>query len=189
MKKLLLTSFIILFVISFTTLSVHGGWNPYQKETGDEEKIINKEVAETITAFKNTTPIMKDYFEKAYGYAVFPNVGKGGIGIGGAYGRGEVYEKGKFIGYSKMTQVSFGLQFGGQKYSEIIFFKDKKTLDKFKEGNFELGARASAVAITAGVATDADYNDGVAIFTFVKGGLMYEATVSGQKFSFTPVEE
>jgi lipid-binding SYLF domain-containing protein len=129
---------------------------------------------------------MKVFFEKAYGYAVFPTVAKAGMGIGGAYGKGKVYEKGTLIGTSSLTQLTIGFQLGGQAYSEIIFFKDKKALDDFKSGNFELGAQASAVAVTAGASADADYDKGVAIFTQAKGGLMYEASVGGQKFSFKP---
>ena len=121
---------------------------------------------------------------KAYGYAVFPTVGKGGIGIGGAYGTGRVYERGRYIGRSNLAQLTIGFQLGGQAYSEIIFFRDKAALDDFTNGNFELGAQASAVAATAGASADADYSDGVAVFTMAKGGLMYEASIGGQKFSF-----
>ena len=127
---------------------------------------------------------MKVFFDKAYGYAVFPTVSKGAYVIGGAYGEGEVFKKGKLIGYSTLTQVTIGLQLGGQAYSEIIFFQDKRRLNNFKDGNFEFGAQASAVAVTAGVSADAAYNNGVAIFTIVKGGLMYEASVGGQKFRY-----
>jgi lipid-binding SYLF domain-containing protein len=97
-----------------------------------------------------------------------------------------VYEKGKPIGDTSLTQITIGFQLGGQAYSEIIFFKDKKTLDDFKNGNFELGAQASAVAVTAGASADANYEKGVAVFTMAKGGLMYEASVGGQKFSYDP---
>ncbi|MCF6149790.1 MAG: lipid-binding SYLF domain-containing protein [Candidatus Kuenenia sp.] len=186
MKKFIVINLIFSGIILFTLLPAHAGWSPHKEETSKDQNILNEEVAEAVAAFKNTSPVMNDYFENAYGYVVFPGVGKGGFGIGGAYGHGEVYEKGEFVGFSTLKQVSFGLQFGGQKYSEIIFFKDKENLEDFKKGNYELGASASAVAITAGVSTDADYNDGVAIFTLVKGGLMYEASVSGQKFTFKP---
>ena len=146
------------------------------------------------------------FFEKCYGYAVFPNIGKGGIGIGGAHGKGKVYAGGKQVGDTSMTQVSIGLQFGGQAYSEIIFFENKAAFDSFTGGNFEFGAQASAVAITAGASaqtgttgtttgasttqksatTAAKYSDGMAVFTVAKGGLMYEASIGGQKFSYTP---
>ena len=126
---------------------------------------------------------LKPYFKKARGYAVFPNVGKGAFGIGVASGEGEVFEKGKVIGSTKLTQVSIGFQLGGQAFSQIIFFKDKKSLERFTEGNFVFGASASA-ALIAGANASADYNDGVAVLTFSKGGLMYEASIGGQKFSY-----
>lgn len=145
-----------------------------------------KKARETIAAFKQKDAKLQAFFDKAYGYAVFPTVGKGAIGIGGAHGKGTVFQAGKAIGSTSLTQVTIGFQLGGQAYSEIIFFKDKRTLDNFKAGNFELGAQASAVAATAGAAANADYEKGVAIFTMAKGGLMYEASVGGQKFSFEP---
>ena len=129
---------------------------------------------------------MKVFFDQARGYAIFPTVGKGGIGIGGAYGKGKVFEREKLIGRTKLMQATIGFQLGGQAYREIIFFKDKNALDHFTSGNFEFSAQASAIAVTAGAATDADYSDGVAVFTMPKGGLMYEASIGGQKFSFDP---
>lgn len=167
-------------------LPAQAGWNPLAREKASDQPAENLKTAETIANFKNRDPSMQVFFDKAHGYAVFPTVGKGGMGIGGAYGRGEVYEKGKLVGYSSLTQLTIGFQLGGQAYSEIIFFKDKATLDHFKSGNFEFSAQASAVAVTAGASADAAYNNGVAIFTMAKGGLMYEASVGGQKFSFTP---
>ena len=146
------------------------------------------------------------FFDKCYGYAVFPNVGKGGVGVGAAHGTGRVYEQGKVVGDTKMSQVSIGAQLGGQAYSEIIFFEDKRAFDEFTSGSFEFGAGVSAVAITAGASAKAGssgsgagasggkndastaggYHKGIAVFTVAKGGLMYEATVSGQKFKYTP---
>lgn len=173
---------------SFLLLSpAHAGWNPFKdKEDPEAQTGDNYKVKEAIANFKNTDPSMQVFFDKAHGYAIFPTVGKGGIGIGGAYGKGEVYEKGRMIGTTSLTQVTIGLQLGGQAYSEIIFFKDKATLNDFTGGNFEFSAQASAVAATAGASADADYSNGVAVFTIAKGGLMYEASVGGQKFSFTP---
>lgn len=166
-------------------LPAHAGWNPLATEKAENQPATGKAAAETIAAFKNKDPNIKVFFDKAQGYAVFPTVGKGGIGIGGAYGKGEVYERGKLAGTSSLTQLTIGFQLGGQAYSEIIFFKDKATLDQFKSGNFEFSAQASAVAITAGASADAGYNNGVAIFTLAKGGLMYEASIGGQKFGYT----
>lgn len=144
--------------------------------------------ADTVIAkFKAKDPGLAKVFSEAHGYAVFPTVGKGGIGIGGAHGKGEVYERGVLIGKSTLTQVSVGFQFGGQAYSEVILFKDKTALDDFKRGNYEFDAQASAVAVTARASKDLAYNKGVAILTMAKGGLMYEAAVGGQKFSFKPL--
>ena len=127
---------------------------------------------------------MKGLFESAYGYVIFPNVGKGGIGVGGAAGNGVVYEKDVMVGMAKLSQVSIGLQAGGQAYREIIFFESKKELDRFKNSQFEFSAQASAVAAKAGTSANAKYTNGVMVFTMQKGGLMYEASIGGQKFKF-----
>lgn len=177
---------LLLTLSLFAATTAQAGWNPLAKEKAEDQPAATNKAAATIAAFKNKDPGIKVFFDKAYGYAVFPTVGKGGMGIGGAYGKGEVYERGKQIGTSSLTQLTIGFQLGGQAYSEIIFFKDKPTLDTFKSGNFAFSAQASAVAITAGASADADYSNGVAIFTLAKGGLMYEASVGGQKFSYTP---
>jgi lipid-binding SYLF domain-containing protein len=158
---------------------------------------------ETINVFKQAGA-SGAFFDKAYGYAVFPTIGKAGVGVGGAFGKGRVYEKGKYVGDTSMTQVTVGWQLGGEGFSQIIFFEDKRALDEFKKGNFEFGADAQAVAITAAAgakastagssagasagkhdaATVGKYHKGMATFTVVKGGLMYEASVGGQKFSY-----
>tara|TARA_A100001035_G_scaffold272615_1_gene262148 strand:- start:819 stop:1436 length:618 start_codon:yes stop_codon:yes gene_type:complete len=158
------------------------GWKP----SSDKNNKIKKASEKTIKALNKFKEIssLKPYFKKARGFAVFPNVGKGGIGIGGARGKGEVFEKGNVIGSTSLTQVTIGFQLGGQAFSQIIFFKDKKSLERFTEGNFEFGASASAVLITEGANASADYSDGVAVLTFSKGGLMYEASIGGQKFSY-----
>jgi len=127
-------------------------------------------------------------FSSAYGYAIFPNVGKGGIGIGGAAGNGTAYEKGKLVGMTKLSQISIGFQFGGQEYREVVFFENKAAMDRFKENKTEFSAQVSAVALTAGASADAAYVDGVMVFTMQKGGLMYEAAVGGQKFKFDPLD-
>jgi lipid-binding SYLF domain-containing protein len=146
------------------------------------------EVQEVIKKFEDGDPGMQAWFREAYGYAVFPNVGKGGFGIGGARGKGLVYEQRKLVGKSTLTQVTVGFQLGGQAFSEVIFFKDKTAFDDFTRGNFELGAQVSAVALTAGASADLAYNKGVAIMTATKGGLMYEAAVGGQKFDYEKIE-
>jgi hypothetical protein len=146
-----------------------------------------------------------EFFKTAYGYALFPTIGKGGVGVGGAFGKGRVYEKGKWVGNTSVAQLSVGLQLGGQAYSQIIFFEDERAFREFTSGKFEFGADASAVAITAGASAKASttgtsatasggqhdaktvggrYQKGMATFTVAKGGLMYEAAISGQKFEY-----
>ncbi len=162
--------------------------------------------ADTIENFRSA--LDGEFFGDSYGYAVFPTIGKGGVGVGGAHGNGRVYAQGEHVGDTKMTQLTFGLQLGGQAYSQIIFFVDERAFDEFTTGNFEFGAQATAVAITAsasaaatttgtgaGAATDEDsarvtgsYTKGMAVFTIAKGGLMYEASIGGQKFSYKAVE-
>jgi lipid-binding SYLF domain-containing protein len=146
-----------------------------------------EDVPPVIAKFKAKDPGMAKIFADAVGYVVFPTVGKGGIGLGGARGKGWVYEGGKIIGKSTLTQVSFGFQFGGQAYSEIVFFQTPQALENFKLGHLKFDAQASAVALTARASADLAYRNGVAIVTMAKGGLMYEASVGGQKFSFKPV--
>lgn len=146
------------------------------------------------------------FFHNCYGYAVFPTIGKGGLVVGAAHGNGHVYEHGKYAGDTSMTQVSVGAQAGGQAYSQIIFFEDQRAFDEFTKGNFEFGADVNAVAITAAAGgsvgttgagaeasggekdarTAGKYYKGLAVFTIVKGGAMYQATVAGQKFSYSP---
>ena len=145
------------------------------------------EVAAVIRKFKEKDPGLAKVFADAQGYAVFPTVGKGGMGLGAARGKGYVYRRGRLIGRSTLTQVTIGLQLGGQAYSEVVFFKDAAALDNFKRGKLKLDAQASAIALTARASADLAYRDGVAIVTMAKGGLMYEASVGGQKFSFKAI--
>ncbi len=145
-----------------------------------------KDAQETVDLFKKTDPDLARFFESAAGYAVFPSVGKGGIGIGGAYGSGVLFQRGKAVGTTTLSQVTIGLQLGGQAYSEVIFFQTEKALADFKEGNFAFSAQVSAVALASGASANAKYQQGVAVFTAAKGGLMYEASVGGQKFGYEP---
>jgi lipid-binding SYLF domain-containing protein len=147
----------------------------------------NKIIADSHTAkteFIKSDALMKGLFEKASGYVIFPNVGKGGFGVGGAAGNGVVYEHNKMIGMAKLSQLSIGFQAGGQVYREVIFFESKKELERFKDSRFEFSAQASAVAVTTGASANVKYTDGVMVFTMQKGGLMYEASIGGQKFKF-----
>lgn len=163
--------------------------------------------------YDDTIKIFKDagesstFFNNSYGYAVFPTIGKAGIIIGGAHGKGRVYTRGMYVGDTSMTQLTVGYQLGGEAYSQIIFFEDERAFKEFASGNFEFGAQASVVAITAGASagantaggtragasggkhdatTKGDYHKGMAVFTVAKGGLMYEASIGGQKFEYTP---
>jgi lipid-binding SYLF domain-containing protein len=160
---------------------------------------LANDVNAAIDKFK-ASPQLTKFFNNSYGYAIFPNIGKGGFGLGGAYGEGSVFKKGQKTGTSSMIQVTLGFQLGGQAFSEIIFFQNEKSYQDFTSGNFEFSAQASAVAITAaanaktsttGMAAGAGeksqtgkYQNGMAAFTYIKGGLMYEAALGGQKFSF-----
>lgn len=162
----------------------------------------------TIKAFRQAGGT-EHFFNNAYGYAVFPTIGKGGIGIGGAHGSGRVYAGGRHVGDTTMTQLTVGFQLGGQAFSQIIFLEDERSFREFTTGNFEFSAQATAVALTAGVSAEANtgggvaagasggrndattahggFRKGMAIFTIAKGGLMYEAALGGQKFTYTPL--
>ena len=179
MKKTL-TLISIICCAALLSLTSCAGWDPNKEQKdADQVKI-------TITRFLEQDPGLNTFFEQAYGYAVFPNVGKGAYIVGGTYGKGMVYEKGNLIGYTSIMEASLGLQVGGQGFSEIIFFKDQATLDYFRKGNYEFSAQASAIAVNLGRAAKADYDRGVAVFILLKGGLMAEASIGGQKFSFEP---
>ncbi len=166
-----------------------------------------EDYSSTISVFKDSTQA-QPYFAKAYGFALFPTVGKGGFGVGAAHGKGQVYRGGQITGKTTLTHLSIGFQVGAQAFSQIIFFEDKRAYDEFTNGNFEFDAQASAVAITAGAQAQAGtagttagasagprssaqapakYTKGMATFVQVKGGLMYEAAIGGQKFKFTPL--
>lgn len=162
------------------------------------------EYADTINVFRKAGE-SGQFFSKSYGYAVFPTIGKGGFVVGGAHGNGRAYANGAHVGDTSMTQLTIGAQLGGQAYSQIVFFEDKRAFDEFTSGNFEFSAQATAVAITAGASAQATstgasasasgtqhsaktagrYYRGMAVFTIAKGGLMYEASIGGQKFSYT----
>ncbi len=180
MKKIKTLCIILLIVFSFVTLLSCTGWDPRkdEKETGKYKQ--------TMARFLEVDPSLKTFFNEAYGYAVFPNVGKGAYIIGGGYGRGMVYEKKKPVGKSSVIKFSVGAQIGGQSFSEILFFKDRESLEAFKQEKFELSVQASAVIVKEGVGTKKAYDKGVAVFILPKGGLMAEASVGGQQFTFEP---
>lgn len=148
-----------------------------------------KEIEYVVATMTEKDPGIAQWFERSYAYAVFPNVGKGGLGIGGAHGNGIVYRDGNPVGKTELKQITLGFQAGGQSFVEVIFFKDKTAFDDFTRGNFEFGAQASAVVLSAGASADLAYNSGVAVVTMAKGGLMFEATVGGQKFEYEAYEK
>lgn len=174
---------------------------------GPGSQVFADAYSQTISVFKNSLAV-QPFFDNSFGYAVFPTVGKGGIVVGGAFGKGQVYKQRKLSGKVSLSKITIGFQFGGQAFSEIIFFQDRRAYDEFTSGSFEFDASASAVAITAGAQAKAgsegatagasagpatgtqagiNYTKGVAVFVHTKGGLMFEAAIGGQKFEFTPL--
>ena len=135
--------------------------------------------------FVKADSLMQHLFDNSVGYVIFPNVGKGAIGVGGAAGNGILYEGEKAVGRASMKQVNVGFQFGGKAYREVIFFENQAALDRFKQNKFEFDAQASAVAANVGASANVKYRNGVMVFTQEKGGLMYEASVGGQKFEYS----
>jgi len=188
--------------------TIRGAWLVFATMLLAAGPALADKYSDTVSLFKNAGQ-SASFFGKSYGYAVFPTIGKAGLGIGGAHGDGRVYEKGKYVGDTSMSQLSIGFQAGGEGFSEIIFFEDKRAFDEFTSGNFEFGANVNAVVITAGAsgtasttgtsagasggkkdaATAGEYHKGTAVFTIIKGGLMYEASVSGQKFKYKPLKK
>ena len=148
-----------------------------------DSKLAN-ETEKAIKTLYQSNPTIKQHFYDAHGFAVYPVITKGGLGIGGAGGKGLVFENYKVIGGASLAQATLGLQAGGQQYMEVIFFEDKAALDRFKEGKIKFSGQASAVALKDGASVDVDYQDGVAVFTKAKGGLMAEASLGGQKFKY-----
>jgi len=145
---------------------------------------LRRTSADALSQAQQNDPSLADVIRTSAGYAVFPEIGKGAIGIGGAYGKGDLYEGGVVVGYCDMTQASIGFALGGQAYSEIIVFKTHDALEAFKQGNFRFDAQATAVALKSGAGANAKFANGIAVFTMDEAGLMYEASVGGQKFSY-----
>jgi lipid-binding SYLF domain-containing protein len=156
--------------------------------TGDQQDLENNSTA-AFNGFLQEDQSLSAFVKSGYGYAIFPSIGKGAIGVGGAYGRGELFEQGTRIGWTDVTQGSIGVQLGGQTYSELIVFQDKTAIDNFKSGDFALAAAASAVAASSGAAATAKYDNGVCVFTRSQSGLMFEASVGGQSFGYRPLSE
>jgi lipid-binding SYLF domain-containing protein len=173
-----------LFVFAIAAMLV-GGCNTAPKSEEGRENLVSEADA-SLNRFKQADPGLNDFMQRGYGYAIFPSVGKGGLIAGGAYGKGVVYEQRQQVGYSDLTQASIGAQIGGQTYAELVVFENKPAMDRFKSGKFSLAANASAVAIKSGAAAGTTFRDGVAIFTMPLGGLMAEASIGGQEFSYVP---
>jgi lipid-binding SYLF domain-containing protein len=152
-----------------------------------DKSTLSAEASAALTGFKNDDPSLQGLLDKAVGYAVFPEVGKAGLGVGGSYGRGEVFEGGRKIGFADVTKATVGLQVGAQTFSELILFLTPERMNEFKKGEFDLSADVSAVAIRSGAAAAADHSKGLIVFVRTKGGLMAEASVGGQRFKFKPL--
>jgi len=149
--------------------------------------VQQREGEAAMLRFLENDPSLQAWVDGAYGYAIFPDISKGGFGIGGGFGRGLVYEQGQLVGRTQVTQATFGAQIGVQSYSQVIFFRDEAALRTYQRENFEFSAQATAVAATAGAAATTSYERGVAVFILARSGLMAEATVGGQKFKYDPM--
>jgi lipid-binding SYLF domain-containing protein len=180
MMKMMKTMRVLLIALAAVTMfcgKAFAGWDP-----ADGTNSIR-----TIEKFKQNDPSLERFFSRAYGYAVFSDIYKGGFMIiGGGHGKGVLYEQGRPVGRSTVTLVNVGPQLGGQSISEIIFFKDQVALDNFRRGNFELSAQVAVVIVKAGMATNTDYSNGVAVFAMPNAGIMGEITLGGQKFTYEP---
>jgi len=171
--------------VAATLLVITGLALPVSLRAQDKDAKLMDDSKEAKASFIKADSLMASLFEKSVGYVIFPNVGKGAIGVGGAAGNGILYEGEKAVGRASMKQVNVGFQFGGKAYREVIFFENQAALDRFKQNKFEFDAQASAVAATVGASANVKYRDGVMVFTQEKGGLMYEASVGGQKFDYS----
>ena len=178
LKKTQVVTMIFALILSMTMSAQVGGWNP---ELINDSNLALKEMIEK-------TPKLEFFFQESYGYVIFPEITKAGILLGGAMGNGVVFKDHQILGLSKLKQATVGLQLGGQQYSEIIFFENEESFEKFTNGKLKFDAQASAVAIKEGVSIDIAYQEGVAVFTETNKGLMYEASIGGQHFNFEAKE-
>jgi len=155
--------------------------------TTTDRSMLHTDASAALADFKAQDPSLDSLLSNSYGYAIFPSVGKGAVGIGGGYGQGEVYQQDKRIGYANLTQANVGASIGGQTCSELIVFKTQDAMQRFQAGQFTLTADASAVAAKAGAAANVKWANDITVYTNVKGGLMTEASVGGQKFDYQPL--
>lgn len=170
--------------IAFFLLAIVSMAIPNHLQAQDKQEKLMTDSKNAKAAFMKQDKLIASLFDNAYAYVIFPNIGKGGFGIGGATGNGIVYKNEETIGTANMVQVSVGFQMGGQSYREVIFLENEDALDRFENNKLKFSAQASAVAITEGVSANAKYTEGVMVFTQQKGGLMYEASLGGQKFTY-----
>ena len=177
----------LFIIVSFTLLMLALAGCATAPSTAEGKAEIESEADIALATARRTDPTLIPILDSAAGYAVFPTVGKGAIGVGGAYGKGVLYENGRAVGYCDLSQATIGLQLGGQAYTEIICFETPESVERFKEGNFQFDAQATAVALKSGAGANAEYRDGVAVFTMDEAGLMFEASVGGQKFNYQPI--
>lgn len=174
LKTSKMAAVVLTLFLSITLSAQVNGWNPE----------LESDSKEALSKILEKTPKLESFKNEAYGYAVFPRITKAAVGVGGAAGNGIVYKDDVVVGKTHLKQATVGIQFGGQQYVEVIFFESKETFEKFINGKLKFDAQASAVALKAGAAIDAAYQDGVAVFTATKGGLMYEASIGGQHFKY-----
>ena len=153
-------------------------------ETHEGKAEMRRSSGEALAQAQRNDPSLRNLIQGAAGYAVFPSIGKGAIGIGGAYGKGDLYQNGVVVGYCDLSQATIGVQLGGQAYTEILVFETPAAVERFKNGNFRFNAQATAVALKSGAGANARFVEGVAVFTMDEAGLMYEASIGGQKFSY-----
>ena len=175
-----------LFTASICLASLGVGACSTAPRTESARADIRADAEAALSKARRADPSFGDFLSRAAGYAVFPTVGKGAVGVGGAYGRGVLYEGGRQVGYCDLSQGSLGFQLGGQAYTEIIAFETPNAVDHFKSGNFAFAAQATAVALRSGAGSNARYENSVAVFTMDEAGLMFEASVGGQKFAYQP---
>ncbi len=178
MRKLALVT---LGLVSMLALFTACSTTPKSEE--DRAK-LQKEAEATLAEFRASDADIAKQIDSAYGYAVFPTIGKGGLGVGGAGGRGVVYEQGRMIGYTTMSQATIGLQAGGQSYSQLILFENREAVTRFTGSEWAMSAQATAVAAASGAGATAKYKEGVMVYVLNMKGLMGEASVGGQKFNF-----
>lgn len=176
----------VICTVAASGILATGGCSTVPKN-GEALDVLSAEVDQAVAVFKNKDPEIQRFFDESYGYAVFPKVIKGAFWVGGAFGRGEVYEQNSLAGYSSLSQATLGFSFGGEYFREIIFFRDQSHFNQFITGDYTFSAQATAVALTAGAARKADYQDGKAVFIIAESGLMVDASIGGQKFEFSPL--